>query len=330
MLTFGTVDDRAPTGRRVGQWRVLSPSVRPEPVRMRLPLRLSGPLVAGALIALVAGCAQDAAEPQSAPSSSGPAATSLLRAAASATELQGSARYLLSTATRIDDQDVVLSGEGVYDWMALKGRTTYVVPAGAVEQRLLAGTVFFVLPQQPGVFFSVPTAEVALTPLGGTVSPTAQLSALASVTEAEVVGEQEVRDVPTTHYRGSYDVPAALQRGQGVQRHALRSSLGAAVDLPEIPLEAFLDEDGLLRRLTQTVEVPASQTTNGQVLTVTTTLELYEFGLEVVVPGPPAAAIRDGAQLLAALRTVLPVPAAAPAPLPSGPAAAVPTPPAAG
>lgn len=284
---------------------------------MRLPRRLSALLVAGVLAALAAGCAPDADAPQAAPSPSGPGALALLRAAASATELQGSARYVLSTATRINDQDVVLSGEGVFDWKALKGRTTYVIPVGKVEQRLLGGTLFFVLPQQAGVFFSIPTADVALTPLGGTVSPTAQLAALASVTEAEVVGQEEVRDVPTTHYRGTYDVPAALQRAQGLQRHALRSSLGAAVDLPEMPFEAFLDEDGLLRRLTQTVEVPASPTTNGQVLTVTTTLELYEFGLDVIVPGPPGAAIRDGAPLLVALRSALPTPTPAPAPAPA-------------
>lgn len=286
---------------------------------MRLPRSLIALLVAGTLGALATGCAPDADAPQAAPSPSDPSAVSLLRAAAAATELQGSARYALSTTTRINDQDVVLSGEGVFDWKALKGRTTYVIPVGKVEQRLLGGTLFFVLPQQTGVFFSIPTAEVALTPLGGTVSPTAQLAALAEVTEAEVVGEQEVRDVATTRYRGSYDVPAALQRAQGVQRHALRSSLGAAVDLPEMPFEAFLDEDGLLRRLTQTVEVPASPTTNGQVLTVTTTLELYEFGLDVIVPGPPAEAIRDGAPLLVALRSALP--SAPPRPAPAPPAA---------
>ena len=293
---------------------------------MRLPRRLTALLVAGAFVALVTGCAPDADESQAEPSPSGPSAVSLLRAAAAATELQGSARYVLSTATRINDQDVVISGEGVYDWKALKGRTTYVIPVGKVEQRLLGGTLFFVLPQQTGVFFSIPTAQVALTPLGGTVSPTAQLAALAEVTEAEVVGDQEVRDVATTRYRGSYDVPAALQRAQGVQRHALRSSLGAAVDLPQMPFEAFLDEDGLLRRLSQTVEVPASPATNGQVLTVTTTLELYEFGLDVVVPGPPAEAIRDGAPLLVALRSALPTPTPAPVPPPSGPPAPTPAP----
>lgn len=291
---------------------------------MRLPRRLSALLVTGAVVALVAGCAPDAEQPQAAPSPTGPSAVSLLRAAAAATELQGSARYLLSTSTRINDQDVVLSGEGVYDWKALKGRTTYVIPVGKVEQRLLGGTLFYVLPQQAGVFFSIPTAEVALTPLGGTVSPTAQLAALAEVTSAEVVGEQEVRDVATTRYRGTYAVPAALQRAQGVQRHALRSSLSAAVDLAEMPFEAFLDEDGLLRRLTQTVEVPASPKTNGQVLTVTTTLELYEFGLDVIVPGPPAAAIRDGAPLLVALKGALPTPTPAPVPPPATPPASGP------
>lgn len=301
---------------------------------MRLPRRLSALLVVGALTALVAGCGSEApAEPQAAPSPVRAQPVSLVRAAAAATDAKGTARYVLSTSTRVADQDVVLSGEGVIDWKNRKGRTTFVIPAGAVEQRLLVDDLFFVLPQQEGIFFRIPTAEVVATPVGGTVEPTAQLHALAAATEAEVVGEEEVRGERTTHYRGSFDVARALELAQGPQRAALQSSLGAASGLATLPFDAYLDEGGLLRRLTSTVEVPASPATGGQPLTVTTALELYEFGVKVYVPGPPGDMIRDGGPLLAALRTALPAavvppapaapaaPAAPPAPAPAAPAA---------
>jgi hypothetical protein len=80
--------------------------------------------------------------------------------------------------------------------------------------------------------------------------------------------------------------------------------------------------EGRLRRLVQEVEVPATPDT-GELITVTTTLELYEFGLAVVVPGPPGKMIRDGAPLLAALKVALPSsrpPPPAPTP-PAGPSA---------
>ena len=55
---------------------------------------------------------------------------------------------------------------------------------------------------------------------------------------------------------------------------------------------------------------------------MTTTLELFDFGIDVRVLPPPATAQRDGAPLLAALRKALPQPSAAPA----APAAPKPTP----
>lgn len=273
---------------------------------MRSTCRLPALLVAGMLWLLVGcGAGPGGREPASTPSGTAEA-LSAVRDAAAQTDAEGSARYVLSTATRVGGQDVVLAGDGAYDWGTGKGRTTYEIPGGRVEQRLLGDSVFFVLPQQPGVFFRVPTAQVAATPIGGTVDPTAQLLALAAADSAERLGEQQVRGEPTTHYRGRYDLARAVELAEGTQRDALRSSLGAAAGVAPVPFDAYVDDDGRLRRLTQTVEVPTSPPVDGEALSVTTTLELYDFGTDVVVPGPPADMIRDGAPLLAALRTALP------------------------
>jgi hypothetical protein len=176
-----------------------------------------------------------------------------------------------------------------------------------VLQRLVGPRLYLALPQQPKVFFALRTADLATTPVGGTVDPTAQLHALAAVTAAEVVGQEDVRGEKTTHYRGTYDVPRALRGARGIQQAALRSSLGVAASLAEAPYDVYLDGSGLLRRLEQTVEVPSE----GRTMTVTTTLELFDFGIEVRVVAPPTTAQRDGAPLLAALRKALPQPGAA-------------------
>ena len=295
------------------------------------PSRRLSLLVTGVSAALLVGCSSSGggAEPvaQPSPSPQGPAPEALVRAAAMATDGQQSSRYTLTTSTALDDQEVVFVGEGIYDWSTDMGQTTYDVPVGTVQQRLVGPDMYLSLPQQPGSFFKLKTADVAATPLGGTVDPSAQLHMLAAVADAEVVGEQEVRGEPTTHYRGRYDVARALRGARGVQRTALRSSLGAAADVPEAAYDVFLDDAGRLRRLTQTVELPPSPRTGRErPMTVTTTLELYDFGITVTVNSPPGAKVRDGAPLLAALRKALPTPkppaakAAVPTPLPSPPA----------
>lgn len=281
---------------------------------MRLP-RPTALLVAAALV--LAGCSggPTAVGDPPAPAPDGPSAAALVRAAAATTDAQGSSRYSLTTSTKRGSADVVFSGVGVFDWKAGRGQTSYDVPVGTVQQRLLGADLYLTLPQQPGVFFKLKSDQVAATPLGGMVAPTAQLHLLAAVGEAEVVGEQEVRGEPTTHYRGSYDVARAIRGARGLQSPALKSSLGAAAALPEAAYDVFLDAQGRLRRLQQTVEVPASPApANTPPMTVTTTLELYDFGIEVKVNAPPGATVRDGAPLLDALRKALPQPVPAPSP----------------
>jgi hypothetical protein len=311
---------------------------------MRLSRRLSAAVAAGAAVAVLTGCAgapeEPVAEVTSSPSPEPPNLVEVFRAAAVDTEAARASRYTLTTATTVNGTEVVFSGEGIYDWTTETGRVTYEVPAGEVQQRVLGAHLYLALPQQPDVFFDLPTADVAASPVGGTIEPTAQLHMLAAVTEAEVVGRQQVRGTPTTQYRGTYDMPRALRGAQGLQQPALRSLLGPAAGAATAPYDVFIGDDGLLRRLQQTIEVPPSPDTGGQTLTVTTTLDLYDFGIDVRVGRPADKAVRDGKPILEALRQALPQPSPVPSPPPvdplpetppsgSPPAAPVPSPPAA-
>lgn len=280
------------------------------------PTRRPSALLAGAVaLALLTGCSS-ADEPTAgavSPSPSGPGAIELVRAAAATTDRQGSSRYTLTTATEVDGVEVVFAGEGVLDWVADEGETTYAVPAGQINQRLLGRRTMLALPQQPGIFFQLRTADVATTPVGGTIDPTAQLHLLAAVSKATVMGQAEVRGEATTRYRGTYDVARALRGATDpVQQASLKALLGPGATMAEASYDVFLDSDGRLRRLEQTLEVPAAA--GGKPQTLKTTLELYEFGVEVTVKGPPGGMIRDGAPILAALRSALPSPKKAPAP----------------
>lgn len=296
---------------------------------MRLPRPTA--LLAGAVaVALLTGCTGDPETEQAAasPSPTGPNVGALFRAAAIDTDAATSARYSLTTATKVNGADVVFVGEGIYDWKADTGQTTYDLPTGKVQQRLLGPDLYLALPQQPGVFYKIKSADLAASPVGGTVDPSAQLHTLAAVSEAQLVGEEEVRGDETTHYRGTYDVARAIRGARGLQQAALRSLLGAGASMQEADYDVFLDGDGLLRRLQQKVEIPAGPTTGGQPLTVTTTLELYDFGIDVKVMPPPGKAVRDGAPLLAALRQALPKPTPSGSPAPSASASPRPSRPA--
>ena len=298
---------------------------------MRPTRRLPVLLATALSVALLAGCSQDAPPAPVAVTSPTPSPAenvgATFRQAAQATDQQGSSRYTVTTATTVNGTDVVFSGAGIYDWEADTGQTTYEVPGGKVLQRLIGNDLYLALPQQPKDFFKLRTAEVAASPVGGIVDPSAQLHLLAAVAEAERVGEEEVRGEPTSHYRGTYDVARALNGARGVQQPALRSLLGAAAAQSKAPYDVFIGQDGLLRRLRQSIEVPPSPQTGGQTLTVTTTLELYDFGIDVKVIPPPGAATRDGAPILEALRAALPKPSPVPSVLPSAPVSVPASPP---
>ena len=297
------------------------------PSRRRLPALL-------AAAALLAGCSSGGDGQPVAEQSPAPNIGAMFRTAALDTDRAGSSRYTLTTATTVNGTEVVFTGEGIYDWSTDTGQTTYDVPVGKVLQRLLGPDLYLALPQQPDMFFKLRTSDVATSPVGGTVDPSAQLHLLAAVEQAEIVGEQEVRGEPTTHFRGTYDVARALRGARGVQQPALRSLLGLAADARQASYDVYLGEDGLLRRLQQTVEIPASEETANQELSVTTTLELYDFGIDVTVIPPAGARVRAGAPLLEALRSALPkptaapgaTPTAAPTPVPTAVPTAVPTP----
>ena len=112
-----------------------------------------------------------------------------------------------------------------------------------------------------------------------------------------------------------------MAAAQGSAKTVLQSVLRGA-QLDTVPFDAYLDGEGRLVKFVQKVELPATAATGQQPITSETTLELYDFGTEVAVVVPPAASVRDGAPLLAALKSASPqastAPRAAPTASPAG------------
>jgi len=98
------------------------------------------------------------------------------------------------------------------------------------------------------------------------------------------IGEEEVRGVPTSRYRAAVDLnlleqqaPPGKEAEWAAYVQALRDRLGLAF----IPVEVWVDDDGLIRRFNHEYGFSAEGTT------AVVTTELFDFGVPVNVQAPP-------------------------------------------
>ena len=275
---------------------------------MRLPLsslrRPAARLVAGgAAVVLLAGCGGSSGS-SSSESSDRLTPVAAVRAAAQTTADAGSSRFELTSTTQVAGQTVEVSGTGEYDPASRSGQATFTLPGGAgtMEQRYLGDDLYLAVPGQPG-FFKLSVADLVGTSLETASQPTGSLDALESASDdVRETGEEEVRGAQTTRYEGTLDAGAALEQAGG----ALGDLAEAGIDpetISAVPFEAWIDEEGRLRRFELVLELPASEATGGTPVTSTTRMELFDFGVEVAVEPPPADQVQDGAPLLEALRS---------------------------
>ena len=130
-------------------------------------------------------------------------------------------------------------------------------------------------------------------------NPADQLEMLrAASDDVEERGEKTVRGVKTTRYHAVLDVERAAAEGlknvPAERREAAQRALDAMAKqsgLDKIPLDVYLDGDGVLRRMfmDMTVAIPGQQ----QKLRLTTTMDLFDFGADVDVEPPPASQVTD-------------------------------------
>ena len=123
----------------------------------------------------------------------------------------------------------------------------------------------------------------------GVFDPSALLEVLRGVTDdVETVGRDEVRGVPTTRYSATVRLADALDRAPSDRRRALQAQLEQlGVGDALIPVEAWIDRDGLARRVTMGFAGPSAAATDGSA-TVEISIELFDYGrpVSIEVPSP--------------------------------------------
>lgn len=264
-------------------------------MRLRPAATVAALVLAPALV--LTACSGGSSEPAAGGSAE---AADAVRATLASTREAGTARVALTSESTVGGTPLQIEGEGLVDLGGQQSQLTLTLPFGEVEQRTVDGTAYVSVPQEEGVFFSIDAAQLRGSALGGSSDPVSPLTALSAAADVQEAGQEEVRGESTTRYDGVVDVAEALEQAPQDSRAGLQATLGAT-GLEEVPFSAWLDEDGRLRRFQQELTLPASEQTGGQEVTSTTTLELYDYGVEVDVQAPPAESVRDGSALLGGL-----------------------------
>jgi hypothetical protein len=112
--------------------------------------------------------------------------------------------------------------------------------------------------------------------------------------EVTVQGNETVRGVPTLHYHGDVDLGAVIEEAPPDDRELLREIADKNPQETDRPMsfDAWVDEDGVARRVRTTDPFGM----------FTTTVEFYDFGVEVDVEAPPADQVMTDEEMVAWVR----------------------------
>ena len=115
--------------------------------------------------------------------------------------------------------------------------------------------------------------------------------------EIETVGTEELRGTPTTHYRATVDLAKHAALAPLSERDGPGSFLGDTLpaDGAEAPVDFWLDEQGLIRKLEMSFAATQPGTTDEA--TGSVTFELWDYGEPVAIELPPADEVVDESAL---------------------------------
>jgi hypothetical protein len=116
----------------------------------------------------------------------------------------------------------------------------------------------------------------------------------ATSADIETVGREKLRGEGTTHYRATiepleYAKLAPLEKREELQ--SVVQQMGAQSGLTTIPVEVWLDADGLVRKLS--FEFSAAQPGGSEQSDASITFELWDYGEDVAIELPAASEVVD-------------------------------------
>ena len=265
-------------------------------------MRRTFALLAFVIAAMPLACGGDGLSPEA-----------VVAEAATKTADAGSARIDMSAAIEGGGQSFTMVGKG--EFADQRGRMTFDLSDQAGQQ--LSMEMIF---DQLVIYMKFPSELGAQLPAGkswvkmdleelsreegidlaelmqaGQSDPTQALQYLRGASDDfEKVGEEEIRGVGTTHYRGTVD----LRKAAGQLSEGARESVDRIVELTgesSFPFDVWIDEDGLARRIKYEQSLPTAQGSNA---TMGMTMDFYDFGVEVEVEPPAEDEVVDLQELI--------------------------------
>jgi hypothetical protein len=112
--------------------------------------------------------------------------------------------------------------------------------------------------------------------------------------DIETVGTEELRGVTTTHYRATVDLAEYKKLVPRAEREELQSLLDKTVEestVEDLPVDVWLDERGLVRKVT--MSVTAEQAGATEPVTGAIAFELWDYGEPVEIELPPQDEVVD-------------------------------------
>jgi len=250
--------------------------------------------LAAGLLLVLAACGGDDSNGDGSSGDRSPA--EVLAAAGTATDEVGTARIASDQVTSAQGQEFTTTVEGIVDLATGDSDSTLELAVPGQEpqssQLLTVGSIAYIetsaLPGAPtdaewiSIDFESVGAQMGINLEAFRQNGAAQLAYLSEVADVEEVGAETVRDAETTHYRFTTDIAALAESGP----QELRASYEQLVEITgakEIPTQVWIDGDDRVRRIVTEVEIEQQ----GQQVTQQSTVEYYEFGVEVDVQAPP-------------------------------------------
>jgi hypothetical protein len=244
--------------------------------------------------------------------------------AATLTSDAGSARLGFSMTMKAGGRTIKLDGTGVCDFDHSRGTLTMDASAllpgsgdGRFELRTIGSMLYMRMPAglggqalgggKPWVAIDIQkTLKAAglgtINPTSLQQDPTQTLRLLrASSTSVKKMGSANIRGVATTRYKAKLDLRKSIEatgdelglnEQERAQLRRAAEQMSTQAGLKTIPIEIFVDQKGLLRRMRLTMK----STIAAAPFALTQTTDFYDFGVDVHVEAPPESQVFDLSQ----------------------------------
>ena len=125
--------------------------------------------------------------------------------------------------------------------------------------------------------------------------PSKNVEFLEGVKDVTTVGTEDVRGVPTTHYKVTIDLKQALKDVPESLRATVTEALSQMGGDGMLPGEVWLDDEGLPRRFVYDMSLPVGA--GGAPAVLHFSMEMFDFGQPVSVTIPPDNDVVDAGSL---------------------------------